>query len=385
MKKLLPLLIAALMVIPTAMTAQTDKTRQWKGAPSKLSTTTEKGDINGDGIVSITDVTTLVDVILTGLPQNTDASIYDINGDGDVTVSDVTVLVDNILENNQNLLQLSTTKLNLTTENDGHFINQANILILSSIGGGQRSYSIRHYHNFITTDIDFCEWDHKFYYYVTVTAKSEGEDNIIVTDKKTGQTSTINVTVGHFNICPNDNHPHMIDLGLPSGTKWACCNVGADKPEGYGDYYSWGETWVKSYYTYGNYKYYNRTYLVSEYIGDDIAGTNYDVAHVKWGDSWVMPSVDQIKELGDNCTCTYSTMNGVNGILLNNPNGTIFLPAGGDGNNHNVLTDGHYWSSTQHPSYIDYAYMIYFWKVINNFNSHYNRTNGCSVRPVWVP
>ena len=49
--------------------------------------------------------------------------------------------------------------------------------------------------------------------------------------------------------CPDNHHPHMIDLGLPSGTKWACCNVGASRPEEYGGYYAWGETEEKDYYT----------------------------------------------------------------------------------------------------------------------------------------
>ena len=48
--------------------------------------------------------------------------------------------------------------------------------------------------------------------------------------------------------CPDNNHPHIIDLGLPSGTKWACCNVGASIPEGYGYYYAWGETETKDHY-----------------------------------------------------------------------------------------------------------------------------------------
>ena len=61
--------------------------------------------------------------------------------------------------------------------------------------------------------------------------------------------------------CPDNKHPHMIDLGLPSGTKWACCNIGAEKPEGYGGYYAWGETQTKSTYNDDTYLYYkNKEY-----------------------------------------------------------------------------------------------------------------------------
>ena len=57
-----------------------------------------------------------------------------------------------------------------------------------------------------------------------------------------------------YTACPDNNHPHLIDLGLPSSTKWSCCNVGASKPEAYGGYYAWGETQEKSLYDYTTYK-----------------------------------------------------------------------------------------------------------------------------------
>ena len=84
----------------------------------------------------------------------------------------------------------------------------------------------------------------------------------------------------------------MIDLGLPSGTKWACCNVGASNPEGYGGYYAWGETYEKDYYEWFTYDYFNseeyedmwdNNYLVYYDLGEDIGGTQYDVARVSWG------------------------------------------------------------------------------------------------------
>ncbi len=111
---------------------------------------------------------------------------------------------------------------------------------------------------------------------VSVAAVSVGIATIVVTDTKSGQTATVIVTV---TICPDSNHPHAIDLGLPSGTLWSCCNVGAKTPEEAGGYYAWGETETKTIYNEGTYNY--KANYVS--FGSDIAGTEYDVAHVKWG------------------------------------------------------------------------------------------------------
>lgn len=157
-----------------------------------------------------------------------------------------------------------------------------------------------------------------------------------------------------FGLCPDDKHPHAIDLGLPSGTKWACCNVdtkhpGNQRPANYGGYYAWGETKEKDYYLLNNYAYYDRDRDELIHIGDDIAGTQYDVAHVKWGDKWTMPSFDQILELMDNCTHKWKQHNGINGIYVTGSNGgSIFFPASGYiwENPHWLDQTGFYWSST---------------------------------------
>ena len=136
--------------------------------------------------------------------------------------------------------------------------------------------------------------------------------------------------------CPDNNHPHAIDLGLPSGTKWCCCNVGASTPEGYGGYYAWGETSEKSVYNWNTYAYYHdsngdgwASYDEYTNIGSDIAGTSYDVARVRMGAPWRMPSVGQMEELINNCSRQWTQLNGVNGILVTGPSGgQIFLPAG---------------------------------------------------------
>lgn len=87
-------------------------------------------------------------------------------------------------------------------------------------------------------------------------------------------------------LCPDDNHPHAIDLGLPSGTKWACCNVGSSKPEEYGGYYAWGEkNGNKSEYKWKNYEHienYDPDWFDFDIvnIGSNISGTTYDTALV---------------------------------------------------------------------------------------------------------
>jgi len=184
--------------------------------------------------------------------------------------------------------------------------------------------------------------------------------------------------------CPDNHHPHLIDLGLPSGTKWACCNVGATAPEDYGGYYAWGETEEKNYYDSSTYQYYQNGSYVN--LGSDIAGTQYDVARVKWGGSWVMPTHDQQMELCDNCTYEWTTVNGVKGgkFTSKTNGGIIFLPAAGrrltsgldDAGSH-----GYYWSSTQGPSITGSTFCLYFGSGYTDW-SYANRSSGRSVRPV---
>ena len=187
--------------------------------------------------------------------------------------------------------------------------------------------------------------------------------------------------------CPDDNHPHAIDLGLPSGTKWACCNVDATKPEEYGGYYAWGETSEKSRYYWDTYKFCNGTWDTCRDIGVDIAGGGYDVAHVKWGDSWQMPNDSRFKELINNCYNTWTTLDGVNGSKFTSKiNGnSIFLPASGVHYSdyiEGVGTDGKYYSSSR---YFDKRYEAPFFNIKSATLNHMNRCYGLSIRPICVP
>ncbi len=132
-----------------------------------------------------------------------------------------------------------------------------------------------------------------------------------------------------WDLCPDDNHPHMIDLGLPSGTKWSCCNVGASSPCASGQYFAWGETSMKYWYEIYNYQYYRPDDAYNYvYLGDDIAGTEYDAARANMGAPWQMPSYDQYLELSKNCSVLWVTHHGVRGIEVRSENGqAIFLPA----------------------------------------------------------
>ena len=135
--------------------------------------------------------------------------------------------------------------------------------------------------------------------------------------------------------CPDDNHPHLIDLGLPSGTLWSCTNVGANDPEGDGYYFKWGETKKTgdiefninnipaSYY---NYEFYNAETREFIDIGPDISGTKYDAARVNWGSPWLMPTKAQVQELSGNCYTEMVKSNDVIGVKVQGPNGhCIFL------------------------------------------------------------
>ena len=192
-----------------------------------------------------------------------------------------------------------------------------------------------------------------------------------------------------YTSCPDGNHPHIIDLGLPSGTKWACCNVGASKPEDYGSYYAWGETKTKEVYNWDTNQYgYNNddgdySHLVN--IGSDIAGTEYDAATANWKAPWRMPTIDQCRELLDNCTSEWTTQNDVNGRKFTGPNGgTIFLPAAGYRWYSGLGLAGSYgvyWSSTLGESGPYSAWYLYFYSG-GVGTDHYSRGLGLTVRPV---
>ena len=191
-----------------------------------------------------------------------------------------------------------------------------------------------------------------------------------------------------------DGHAY-VDLGLPSGVKWATCNVGATTPEDYGGYYAWGETEEKSDYNWSTYKWCKGSdTTVTKYCTDSSYGTvdnktvldpEDDVAHVKWGGSWRMPTLEEQKELGTKCTWKWTELNGVNGYRVTGPNGnSIFLPAAGfrDGTElSNRGPYGGYWSGSLGGSSSFRAYGLGFHDDRHGWD-YVDRIHGRSVRPV---
>ena len=178
-------------------------------------------------------------------------------------------------------------------------------------------------------------------------------------------------------ITPQNGHEY-VDLGLPSGLKWATCNVGASSPEKYGYYFAWGETAPKTEYTGGN--------SIFGHEMNDISGNpQYDAARANWGGCWRMPRENEMEELRDYCEWEWTQKNGVNGYKVIGRNGKIiFLPAAGDRLESSLDGAGYggYWCSTPYDSSSDFnAYYLYF---DNNFQgmSSYDRYLGQSVRPV---
>ena len=179
---------------------------------------------------------------------------------------------------------------------------------------------------------------------ITVTARTYGGMSI---DRKLIVEQT-------FLMCPDDKHPHMIDLGLPSGKKWACCNVGASKPEDIGNRYAWGETNTKSSYSWENYSYWtdingDKSVQDNELknIGDNISNTNYDAASANWGGSWHMPTYDDFWEMINN-TERRLIMTDKQGYYFKGKNGNeIFLPCSRDISNYwtSILVTSNIYSS----------------------------------------
>ncbi len=191
------------------------------------------------------------------------------------------------------------------------------------------------------------------------------------------------------------NGHEYVDLGLPSGTLWATCNVGATNPEGYGDYFAWGETKTKSDYSWSTYQYYNgSSSTLTKYCTDSSRGivdnktvleASDDVATANWGGDWRLPTYKEQTELGTECTWTWTTLNGVKGYEVKGKNGnSIFLPAAGcryGSDLDDAGSNGNYWSSSLYERFPYYAWGLYFdWRHQNT--SFCNRCIGHSVRPV---
>ena len=209
------------------------------------------------------------------------------------------------------------------------------------------------------------------------------------TDQNDGNSNT-----GSDNATGTANGHEWVDLGL--SVKWATCNVGASKPEEYGNYYAWGETTPKDYYGWSTYKWckgsattltkYNTRSSYGTVDNKTVLELADDAARANWGGAWRMPTDAEWTELRENCTWTWTTKNGVNGYeVKSNINGnSIFLPAAGcriDDVLSGAGNRGDYWSSSLGTDNPDFAWYVGFGSD-DVGRSYYNRCCGLSVRPV---
>ena len=168
------------------------------------------------------------------------------------------------------------------------------------------------------------------------------------------------------------NGHEYVDLGLPSGLKWATCNVGASSPSDYGNRYAWGEITTKQEYTIDNCKTYGKS------MGDISGSYSYDAARANWGGSWRMPTEAEFEELLNNCTWEWTSQGHYGYKFTSKKNGkSIFFPAKYSHDDYGC----YYWSSTPYESGDDCAYDF-------RFDSHYcmvdwcGRSNALAIRPV---
>ncbi len=204
----------------------------------------------------------------------------------------------------------------------------------------------------------------------------------------------------HGNDQGNELNGHeYVDLGLPSGTLWATCNIGADTVEEFGDYFAWGETEPKELYDWKSYKYgrfIHERYELNKYCTDSAYGLNGfvdnlillepkdDAATVNWGDDWRMPTKEEWEELFLNTTGVWTTLNDVKGWRCTASNGnSLFLPAAGywwdDAFNADL---GLYWSRTINKEFPYRAWGFHFNCDSSHLCGSSDRNRGQTVRAV---
>lgn len=223
-----------------------------------------------------------------------------------------------------------------------------------------------------TTTVSLPELKMGGYYRLPITLKEQGKEN------------------------PKHEGHEYVDLGLPSGTMWATCNVGASSPEEYGNYYAWGETEPKEDYSWGTYKWCRGSFdTMTKYCTYSSYGTvdnktvlepEDDAATVNWGGRWRMPTESELIELEEHCSIASDKMNGIVGFKLVGLNGNwIFLPAAGGVYEKKEWVGelSFIWSSTVVSTWSYWSRYLECGgdPVFSRINSS-NRNHGRSVRPV---
>lgn len=179
-----------------------------------------------------------------------------------------------------------------------------------------------------------------------------------------------------------------VDLGLPSGIKWAKCDLGETSPEKYGDEYAWGETWTK----WSNDYYYFTDIVKGQFTKYDSRDKRYflekedDVAYLRLGEGWRYPTWNEVQELYDNCTVTESTLNGWPGVMFVSKNNNNYIFFGYNSKSSNV---GYRWSSAVVESDPTLAKCLFFIRInaagkILRGQKDFERKDRLPVRPVYV-
>ena len=219
------------------------------------------------------------------------------------------------------------------------------------------------------------------------TPNNDGNNNVNENDSVVDNNDSLN---GH----------DYVDLGLPSGTLWATCNVGADTPEGVGNYFAWGEIVPKDSYDWESYKYgdvVNQSFEMTKYCTDSCWGLNGfvdgltvlepadDAATANWGADWRMPTKEEWEELYQNTTCTLAVQNGAKGRVITGCNGKcIFLPFTGFRLNEAFIGPslGIYWSSSLHLGFPERGWSFHYDLDECHVCGTYERSRGQVVRAV---
>lgn len=326
-----------------------------------------KGDMNDDKDVNIADVTSLVDVVLGKAPKE------EISVGGDPYKVDNTLVVGTWV----------------APDNSSFALNEDGTTTFP----GAATYKFRPFQGVLT-----------FY---------DASDNpikaIVLNEVTSDYLMAVDYATNVFTKYTKEQMHEYVDLGLPSGTLWATCNIGANSPEEYGDYFAWGET---EGYNSGKTNFYWSTYKwckgssssITKYcpfksqgyegFTDDLKELELedDAAYVNWGSTWRIPSDDQFNELtNSNYTTTkWTTQDGVSGRMITSKiNGnSIFLPAAGCRELSSLEytgSTGIYWSRTLSTIYPEYALGLGIGMYGSPSSEEYDRWGGFSVRPVRLP
>ncbi len=249
---------------------------------------------------------------------------------------------------------------------------------------------------------DFCFYTVKYFaytkedfYFANWNTKANGE-GVDLNIGKLIDNVTRNITLyAKWKKCTNPQEPEWVDLGLPSGLKWATCNVGGSMPEVDGNYYAWGEVEPKEVYSWSTYKWCNGSNTtLTKYCTDSSKGkvdnetileSMDDVVTVTYGGKWRMPTCDEFKELKTECIWKRTISKGVSVYTVTGPSGkSIILPVAGYRNYSTLYyagSDGYYWSSSLSTGYSGNACSLYFYSDIVGWGNN-NRSDGRSVRGV---